>query len=271
MESFAAGVPVIGSRMGGITEMVSHGVNGMLVPEGDLPAWREAVTRLLDDRYASELGENARIEWENKYSPTKALQALEVAYSSVLQRPDTLKATKARKPPIRTDGASLMLGARFLARHPGLKYRVAVPLYRGVSRSVPSGHPPRPSLRRELPQGRYAPGREGVDELPRMRHSGLHRAISRYSSEIPNAGETDAALVHGDLRRVRLGQYMTAHFPADPKVVAVLRELEYSTIVVLRDPRDIVVSAAHYIAAQPTTTCTVTSPPWDQTTDASWR
>jgi glycosyltransferase involved in cell wall biosynthesis len=39
-ESLAAGVPVIASRIGGVGELVKDGVNGMLLPAGDLEAWR---------------------------------------------------------------------------------------------------------------------------------------------------------------------------------------------------------------------------------------
>ena len=38
-DAFAAGVPVIGSRRGGIAELVTHGRNGILVEPGDVSAW----------------------------------------------------------------------------------------------------------------------------------------------------------------------------------------------------------------------------------------
>jgi glycosyltransferase involved in cell wall biosynthesis len=39
LEAFAAGVPVIGSNLGGIAELVTHGVNGLLVEPGSIVAW----------------------------------------------------------------------------------------------------------------------------------------------------------------------------------------------------------------------------------------
>lgn len=45
-EAFAAGIPVIGSRLGGIAELVDDGVNGILVPPGSVPEWAGAISRL---------------------------------------------------------------------------------------------------------------------------------------------------------------------------------------------------------------------------------
>jgi glycosyltransferase involved in cell wall biosynthesis len=45
-EAFAAGIPVIGSDLGGIAELVDDGVNGMLLPPGSVEAWAWAISRL---------------------------------------------------------------------------------------------------------------------------------------------------------------------------------------------------------------------------------
>lgn len=50
LEAFAAGVPVLGSRLGGIAELVRHEIDGLLVEHGDIAAWRAALRRLADDR-----------------------------------------------------------------------------------------------------------------------------------------------------------------------------------------------------------------------------
>ncbi len=49
LEAQAAGLPVIGSDLGGIAERVTDGVNGLLVPPGDRPAWSRAIRRLASD------------------------------------------------------------------------------------------------------------------------------------------------------------------------------------------------------------------------------
>lgn len=50
LESFAAGVPVVGSNLGGIAELVTHDRDGWLVRHGDVEAWRSAFRRLAADR-----------------------------------------------------------------------------------------------------------------------------------------------------------------------------------------------------------------------------
>jgi glycosyltransferase involved in cell wall biosynthesis len=49
LQAAAAGVPLIGSAVGGIPEIVRDDVNGILVPPGDVAALRQALFRLLDD------------------------------------------------------------------------------------------------------------------------------------------------------------------------------------------------------------------------------
>lgn len=53
LEAFAAGVPVVASRTGGISEMLEHDVDGLLVPPGDPGALAAAVCRLLDEPAAA--------------------------------------------------------------------------------------------------------------------------------------------------------------------------------------------------------------------------
>jgi len=50
LESFAAGVPVVGSNLGGIAELVRHERDGLLVSHADRLAWLAAVSRLARDR-----------------------------------------------------------------------------------------------------------------------------------------------------------------------------------------------------------------------------
>jgi glycosyltransferase involved in cell wall biosynthesis len=46
LEAFAAGVPVIGSDLGGIAELVSHGVDGLLLPFDRADQWTDTLLRL---------------------------------------------------------------------------------------------------------------------------------------------------------------------------------------------------------------------------------
>jgi glycosyltransferase involved in cell wall biosynthesis len=46
LEAFAAGTPVLGARLGGIAELVSDQVDGLLIPPDDRGAWAQAITAL---------------------------------------------------------------------------------------------------------------------------------------------------------------------------------------------------------------------------------
>ncbi|CAM5194789.1 Glycosyltransferase involved in cell wall biosynthesis OS=Castellaniella defragrans OX=75697 GN=HNR28_003128 PE=4 SV=1 [Castellaniella defragrans] len=48
-EAGAAGVPVVGTRVGGVPEMLDEGRSGVLVPVGDVAALREALRSLIKD------------------------------------------------------------------------------------------------------------------------------------------------------------------------------------------------------------------------------
>jgi glycosyltransferase involved in cell wall biosynthesis len=86
LEAFAAGVPVIASRMGGLPELVVDGASGRLVEPEDEDGWRTAVEQLNDDAQAEQLGAGALRLWQQRYSPSVAINALERAYEDALAR-----------------------------------------------------------------------------------------------------------------------------------------------------------------------------------------
>ncbi|HBY62993.1 MAG TPA: hypothetical protein DEH78_24480, partial [Solibacterales bacterium] len=49
LEAFAAGLPVIGSNLGGIAELVTSGTDGLLVEPADTGAWTAAMVRLASE------------------------------------------------------------------------------------------------------------------------------------------------------------------------------------------------------------------------------
>jgi len=49
MEAMASGCPIVSTPVGGITELVHSGENGLLVPVGDVHGFVEAIEHLLDD------------------------------------------------------------------------------------------------------------------------------------------------------------------------------------------------------------------------------
>jgi glycosyltransferase involved in cell wall biosynthesis len=84
LEAFAAGIPVIGARSGGIPELVVDENTGLLVNQGDVEGLRDAMARLLlDCELRKRLGATARqtatsMSWEN------TVDRLERTYEDVL-------------------------------------------------------------------------------------------------------------------------------------------------------------------------------------------
>lgn len=69
LQASSAGVPVIASRVGGIPEAVREGVNGLLVPSGDVTALGAAIGRLLrDPELARRLGRGGRVLMSAEFS-----------------------------------------------------------------------------------------------------------------------------------------------------------------------------------------------------------
>ncbi len=80
VEAFAAGVPVIASRIGALPDLVRDEEAGILVPPDDPQAWARATARLEDDAECRRLGEGARAIWSQRHSPEQGLRGLEAAY-----------------------------------------------------------------------------------------------------------------------------------------------------------------------------------------------
>ncbi|MGR8928252.1 glycosyltransferase family 4 protein (plasmid) [Rhizobium leguminosarum] len=61
LEAQAAGLPVVAQETAGVPAVVEAGVTGLLTPDGDVAAYAEAVTALLDDRQRRDaIGQTAR-------------------------------------------------------------------------------------------------------------------------------------------------------------------------------------------------------------------
>lgn len=84
LEAFAAGLPVVGSDLGGIAERVRHGESGWLVPAGDIGAWTRALA-LLHDRWLA-------AHWVWRFpQPRMASQVateMQAIYEELLHSPD---------------------------------------------------------------------------------------------------------------------------------------------------------------------------------------
>lgn len=76
LEAMAAGLPVIGSEVAGLDEVVEDGKTGLLVPPEDVAALAVALRTVVDDRgHAFALGQAARIRVEKHFSWDQAAES----------------------------------------------------------------------------------------------------------------------------------------------------------------------------------------------------
>jgi glycosyltransferase involved in cell wall biosynthesis len=88
LEAMAAGLPVVGTRVGGIPEIIGNGVDGLIVPAKDPHALAEAILRILQNpRFAKQLSQAGQemvrahfdfdrllAELEQLYTPAQTMQ-----------------------------------------------------------------------------------------------------------------------------------------------------------------------------------------------------
>lgn len=87
LEALAAGRPVVATRVGGIPEAVSDGVNGLLVSPGDAQGMAAAILRLLEDPGASrKMGEEGRKRVAGDFTVDKMVGATEQVYMDLVSR-----------------------------------------------------------------------------------------------------------------------------------------------------------------------------------------
>lgn len=87
LESFATGTPVVASDLGTPTELVTHGVTGLLAaPEDDL-AWEQAFRALLSSpEMAGQMGRNARAAYLQRFTEAANLRRLVEIYESAIEK-----------------------------------------------------------------------------------------------------------------------------------------------------------------------------------------
>jgi glycosyltransferase involved in cell wall biosynthesis len=86
LEAFAYGKPVVGSRIGGIPELISEGENGHLVESSAPEQLRTAISQLWSDGKArASMGRNARRLVETKFSQNTRTAALLSIYDTLFR------------------------------------------------------------------------------------------------------------------------------------------------------------------------------------------
>ena len=86
LEAMASGKPVVATRVGGIPEVLSDGVNGRLVPPDDPVRLGDAMAALLADRQLRHaLGERACLD-ARRFSPQARAERILSVYASTMRR-----------------------------------------------------------------------------------------------------------------------------------------------------------------------------------------
>jgi glycosyltransferase involved in cell wall biosynthesis len=81
LEAMSFALPVIATPVGAIPQVISDGVNGLLVPAGDVPALAAALARLLGEpALRARLGAAARASIEARFSLESAIERLLALY-----------------------------------------------------------------------------------------------------------------------------------------------------------------------------------------------
>jgi glycosyltransferase involved in cell wall biosynthesis len=84
MEAMALGTPVVGTRIGGIPDVITHEENGLLVEYGDIDALALACDRVLDPAYGARLAAAGKKTSEERFSLSRYSAQLAHIYDQLL-------------------------------------------------------------------------------------------------------------------------------------------------------------------------------------------
>ena len=87
LEAMAMEKPVVGTRVGGIPDLIEQGLNGYLVSPGNEKELASAVLKILSDKgLAAKMGEAGQKKMTDRFSADTMVRAIEKVYSELLKR-----------------------------------------------------------------------------------------------------------------------------------------------------------------------------------------
>lgn len=88
LEAMRAGLPVVASNVGGVSESVLDGTTGFVVPRRDVQTLQARLALLLrDPKLRSQFGKAGRRRYEDRFTLTRMLQKTLAIYASLIARP----------------------------------------------------------------------------------------------------------------------------------------------------------------------------------------
>lgn len=84
LEAMLMGKPVIGTRIAGIPEQVTDGVNGYIVPPADAPALCKAIVRLLQEaQMRQDMGASSRKRYDEHFNNARTMKTYDDLFTAV--------------------------------------------------------------------------------------------------------------------------------------------------------------------------------------------
>lgn len=95
IEAMMAGLPVVASNVGGVSELIDDGVTGFLIPPGDSVKFAEAIKKLIaDENLRKKMGEVGREKAMREFNLEKMLSKTMEVYCEVLKLKELVKDVK---------------------------------------------------------------------------------------------------------------------------------------------------------------------------------
>lgn len=102
LEAMSVGLPIVGTAIGGMREVVRDGINGLLVPEGDAQALAEAIATLAKDpERRARMGRASREIYEREWNESAVWPRWEALYASLNGERPSSPASAGGEPGIR--------------------------------------------------------------------------------------------------------------------------------------------------------------------------